>query len=179
MATKCIVHSGLVVNSSSITLFKPRQIYRFDYFNGGKFGSLRNLNYPALKSATKPYIDRCHTFWPNKQLTLKQFIMRKLIVLAMISVLFVQCNAYKSVTDKTYLGMTKQEFTEVVKYPDLEVAYEGIEVYKTTKRLVRSGIAVYETHFFYFKKNRLVRIDKGEQVNPRQVIDLNINNSDN
>ena len=56
--TKCIVHSGLVVNSSSVALFGLHQICRFDYFNGGKFGSLRNLNIIALKSATKPYINR-------------------------------------------------------------------------------------------------------------------------
>lgn len=85
------------------------------------------------------------------------------------------CSMYKSITDSTYLGMKKKEFIEVVNYPDLELAYEGVEVYKTTKRVVRSGIAIYETHFFYFKNGQLVRIDKGEIVNPRQVIDLNIN----
>ncbi len=36
--TKCIIHSGLVVNSSSVALIGHRQICRFDYFNGGKFG---------------------------------------------------------------------------------------------------------------------------------------------
>jgi len=56
--TKCIVHSGLVVNSGSVALFELRQICRFDYFKGGKFGSLHNLNIIALKSATKPYISR-------------------------------------------------------------------------------------------------------------------------
>ena len=58
MLTKCIVHSGLVVNSGSVAIFRLRQICRFDYFKGGKFGSLRNLNYIALMSATKPYISR-------------------------------------------------------------------------------------------------------------------------
>lgn len=105
--------------------------------------------------------------------------MKRIIAVIIVSILFIQCNAYKSVTDSTYLGMTKKEFTEVVKYPDLEIAYEGVEVYKTNKRIVRSGIAIYETHFFYFKNGKLVRIDKGEQVNPRQVIDLNINNTNN
>ena len=56
--TKCIVHSGLVVNSGSIALVGLRQICRFDYFKGGKFGSLRNLSIISLKSATKPYISR-------------------------------------------------------------------------------------------------------------------------
>lgn len=101
--------------------------------------------------------------------------MKRILTVLIVSVLFIQCNAYKSVTDSTYLGMTKQEFTEVVNYPDLEVAYEGVEVYKTRKRIVRSGIAIYETHFFYFKKGILARIDKGEKINPKQVIDLNIN----
>jgi len=40
--TKCIVHSGLVVNTGSVAIIKHRQIYRFDYFKGGKFGSLGN-----------------------------------------------------------------------------------------------------------------------------------------
>ena len=58
--TKCIVHSGLVVNLGFVALIGLRQICRFDYFfNGGKFGSLRNLNIIALKSATQPYISRC------------------------------------------------------------------------------------------------------------------------
>ncbi len=57
MPTKCIVHSGLVVNSSITALLGHRQICRFDYFNGGKFGSLPNLNIIALKFATKPYIN--------------------------------------------------------------------------------------------------------------------------
>jgi len=49
----------MVVNLSSVALFKLRQICRFDYFfKGGKFGSLRNLNIIAFKSATKPYISR-------------------------------------------------------------------------------------------------------------------------
>jgi len=59
MPTKCIVHSGLVVNLGSIAFIGHRQICRFDYFfNGGKFGSLRNLNYLSFKSATQPYIGR-------------------------------------------------------------------------------------------------------------------------
>ncbi len=58
LLTKCIVHSGLEVNLSSVALIGHRQICRFDYFKGGKFGSLRNLNIFALKSATKPYISR-------------------------------------------------------------------------------------------------------------------------
>ena len=59
MATKCIIHSGLVVNIGSVTLIGLRQICRFDYFKGGKFGSLGNFNIIALKSATKSYISRC------------------------------------------------------------------------------------------------------------------------
>jgi len=58
MVTKCIVNSGLVVNSSDVALVELRQIYRFDYFKGGKFGSFGNFNIIALNSATKPYIER-------------------------------------------------------------------------------------------------------------------------
>ena len=102
---------------------------------------------------------------------------RTLTIIAFAFILY-SCNAYKSVTDSTYLGMTKKEFTEVIKYPTLEMAYEGVEVYKKTKRVVRGGVAIFETHFFYFKNGKLIRIDTGERVNPRQVIDLNINNKE-
>jgi len=57
--TKCIVHSGLAVNLGIAALIGLRQICRFDYFKGGKFGSLGNLNIIAFKPATKPYISRC------------------------------------------------------------------------------------------------------------------------
>jgi hypothetical protein len=60
--TKCIVHSGLVVDLGITALIELRQICRFDYFTGGKFGSLRNLNIIALNSATKPYISRSTPF---------------------------------------------------------------------------------------------------------------------
>ena len=84
--------------------------------------------------------------------------MKKAINIIIISLLF---SSYKSVTDSTYLGMSKKEFTEVVSYPDLEIAHRGVEVYKTTKRVVRGGVAIYEKHFFYFKLGKLVLIDKG------------------
>jgi len=99
----------------------------------------------------------------------------KKIITVLIIILIYSFNAYKSVTDSTYLGMTKKEFMQEVKYPTLEMAYSGVEVYKKTKRVVRGGVAIFETHFFYFKVGKLVRIDTGERVNPRQVIDLNIN----
>lgn len=65
MATKCVVHSGLVVNSGSVAFIGLRKIYRFNYFKDGKFSSLRILNFIALKSATKPYISRYSSikFW--------------------------------------------------------------------------------------------------------------------
>jgi len=104
--------------------------------------------------------------------------MKKILsIIIIITLLVYSCSMYKSVTDSTFLGMTKKEFTEVVSYPDLEIAYDGVEVYKTTKRVVRGGVAIWEKHFFYFKNGKLVRIDKGESVNPKQVIDLNINNN--
>ena len=53
-----IVYSGVLVKSSRVARVGFRQIYRFDYLEGGIFGSLRNLNYLASKSATKPYTCR-------------------------------------------------------------------------------------------------------------------------
>jgi len=58
MLTKCIVHSGLGIVLSNVAFIELRQICRFDYLKGGKFGSLRNLKIITFKSATKPYIDR-------------------------------------------------------------------------------------------------------------------------
>ena len=69
--------------------------------------------------------------------------MRKIITVFIATLLIYSCDAYKSVTDSTYLGMTKKEFIQEVKYPTLEMAYEGVEVYKKTKRVVRGGIAIF------------------------------------
>ncbi len=102
--------------------------------------------------------------------------MNKIIFLILTTFIF-SCNAYKSTTELTWLGMTKQEFTKAVKYPTLDLAYDGVEVYRKTKRVVRGGMARYETHFFYFKNNKLIKIDTGVEVNPKEVIDLNINNN--
>jgi amino acid permease len=112
----------------------------------------------------------------NKEMTEKK-VFKKIIIVFIIALLINSCNAYKSITDSTYPGMTKKEFMQEVKYPTIEIAHEGVEVYKKNKRLVRGGVVVFETHFFYFKKGELIRIDTGERVNPRQVIDLNINNN--
>ena len=101
--------------------------------------------------------------------------MKKIVITFIITLLIYSCSMYKSVTDSTYLGMTKKEFMQEIKYPSLEMAHSGVEVYKTTNRIVRGGVAIFEIHFFYFKVGKLVRIDTGEKVNPRQVIDLNIN----
>lgn len=46
------------MNSDSISHIEHRQTCRFDYFKGGKFGSLRNLKMIAFKSATNLYISR-------------------------------------------------------------------------------------------------------------------------
>jgi hypothetical protein len=58
LITKCIIYSGLAVNSRSVDSIRLRQICRFDYLEGGKFGPVDNLNIIASKSATKPCIDR-------------------------------------------------------------------------------------------------------------------------
>ena len=53
-----IIYSSISVEISSVASIVIGQICRFDYFVCGKFGSLRNLNIIALKSATKPYMYR-------------------------------------------------------------------------------------------------------------------------
>ena len=52
-------NSYFVVNLNSVTHIGLRQIYRFDYLNGGKFGSLSYRNEIALYNATFSYAYRC------------------------------------------------------------------------------------------------------------------------
>ena len=54
-----IKNSFFVVNSSSVAHIGLRQIYRFDYLNGGKFGSLGYRTEKALFYATFSYTNRC------------------------------------------------------------------------------------------------------------------------
>jgi len=51
-----------LANFGGVALLGLRQICRFDYFKGGKFGSLGNLDFIALNSATKPYISRWRSY---------------------------------------------------------------------------------------------------------------------
>jgi len=51
-------NSDLTGCSGSVAYILPRQICDLTMKQGCKFGSLRNLNYIALESATKPYINR-------------------------------------------------------------------------------------------------------------------------
>jgi len=53
-----IKNSFFSVNSSSVAHIGLRQIYRFDYFNGGKFGSLGYRTEKALFYATFSYTNR-------------------------------------------------------------------------------------------------------------------------
>ena len=57
-ATKNINYSDFYMNSNSISQSKHRQIYRFDYFNGSKFGSLIYRTEIALYFATNSYFSR-------------------------------------------------------------------------------------------------------------------------
>jgi len=51
-------NSYFVVNLGSVAHIGLRQIYRFDYLNGGKFGSLSYRNEIALYYATFSYAYR-------------------------------------------------------------------------------------------------------------------------
>lgn len=87
------------------------------------------------------------------------------------------CNGYRSITESTNLGMSKKEFMMVVSYPSLEYAENDVEVYKKIRRVVRGGIAIYETHFFYFKYGVLIKIDTGTRgVDNRSQLELTIKN---
>ena len=54
----CIVYSDFRGYLNSIAHIVLRQIYRFDYLSGGKFGSLSYRTEIALYFATKPYTCR-------------------------------------------------------------------------------------------------------------------------
>ena len=51
-------NSYFVVNLGSVAHIGLRQIYRFDYLNGGEFGSLSYRNEIALYNATFSYAYR-------------------------------------------------------------------------------------------------------------------------
>jgi len=55
-------NSYFVVNLGSIAHIGLRQIYRFDYLDSGKFGSLSYRNEIALYNATFSYAYRCVQF---------------------------------------------------------------------------------------------------------------------
>jgi len=52
-------NSYFVVNLSNVAHIGLRQIYRFDYLNGGTFGSLTYRNEIDLFYATFSYAHRC------------------------------------------------------------------------------------------------------------------------
>ena len=54
--------------------------------------------------------------------------MKRIITVFIITLLIYSCSMYKSVTDSTYLGMTKKEFMQEVKYPSLEMDISGSEI---------------------------------------------------
>jgi len=62
LVTMYIKNSFFVVNSGSVAHIELRQICRFDYFNGGKFGSLGYRTEKALFYATFSYTNRCGAF---------------------------------------------------------------------------------------------------------------------
>ena len=59
-------NSYFVVNLGSVAHIGLRQIYRFDYLDGGKFGSLSYRNEIALFYATFSYAYRCGALKENK-----------------------------------------------------------------------------------------------------------------
>ena len=137
---------------------------------------MNGVSWSFYKIAEKPAYRREGKKTAGEAYLIKSIKMKKIILLLLTATFLTSCNGYKSVTTKTWLDMNKQEFFSVVKYPSLELAYHGVEVYRTTKRVVRGGVAIHEIHFFYFKGNKLVKIDKGERaVDHRQQIDVNIN----
>ena len=77
--------------------------------------------------------------------------------------------------DNVFIGMTIQEFSKVAKKKQVVLMNEQITVYKVNKgNWYDSDGSGRDYRYFYFKNNKLVKIDKGQRaVDYRVKIDKN------
>tara|TARA_R110002033_G_scaffold113972_2_gene158962 strand:+ start:1265 stop:1501 length:237 start_codon:yes stop_codon:yes gene_type:complete len=69
----------------------------------------------------------------------------------------------RKIIDKVYIGMPESEFKAKIDTEQLVEANSEITVYKVVKSYYQEGLK-YDYRFFYFKDNKLTRIDTGEKA---------------
>ena len=99
-----------------------------------------------------------------------------LLSMIIISILITNCASPKKRMNKnlskTYIGMSISEFHQIFSKKDLISMKEEITVYKVVENPYYGGVRTHR--FFYFKDNKLSRVDKGERsVDKRIRIDTN------
>lgn len=111
--------------------------------------------------------------------------MKKLISLLFLSYFLVGCGAVNSKMNKTLdniqPGMTIQEFKKVAPKATLVQLMENLACYKLSLQSAKFGEPggyVYSTRFFYFRDNKLYRIDEGTRATDLKIeIDKTIHNN--
>ena len=102
--------------------------------------------------------------------------MKKLISLLFLSYLLVGCGSVNSKMNKTldniYIGMNIQEFKKVAPESTLVQLMENLACYKLSLQSAKFGEPggyVYSTRFFYFRDNKLYRIDEGTRATDLKI----------
>jgi len=93
--------------------------------------------------------------------------MKKNILTVFIAILLVSCYSNKAPAIRT--GMTIEEFQKKAKYEELVTMDGEWMVYKAIY-----GFNAENTRFYYFKNNKLVKMDSGERATDYRIrIDKN------
>jgi len=102
--------------------------------------------------------------------------MKKLISFLFLCCLLVGCGAVNSKMNKTidniYPGMTVPEFKKVAPKSTLVQLMENFVCYKLSLQSAKFGEPggyVYSTRFFYFRDNKLYRIDEGTRATDLKI----------
>lgn len=100
----------------------------------------------------------------------------KTLVILTISVLLFACVSAKTKMNTSlnvvYSGMTIQEFKNKVSNSTLVQMMDNFSCYKLEAQSAKFGEPggyVYETRFFYFKDNKLYRIDEGTRATDLKI----------
>lgn len=102
--------------------------------------------------------------------------MKKIIPLLITTIFFVGCvsvnTKMNSELNEVYSGMSLSDFKSKVRNTTLVEMEDNFSCYKLEKQSAKFGQPggyVYETRFFYFKDNKLYRIDKGTRATDLKI----------
>lgn len=102
--------------------------------------------------------------------------MIKIVYCLIAANLLIGCGSVNSKMNKTldevYSGMTISEFKSKVKQSTLVQMADNFSCYKVTLQSAKFGEPggyVYSTRFFYFKDNKLYRIDEGTRATDLKI----------